>query len=847
MRLQTSQPFSALVVLLFAIGIDVVNALSSPPRAVRSLEHPQTRSLEILPRVPHYKPFSPPSKRSTDPQSSTLRYDDTFRLTLTAYDDVFHLHLRPNDDLIHPAARIVHYKTGADGISRESYTEPLLRESVKAFMGHVISPEYTDARLREDAARVTYSAIPEAEMGWARIMVHDQGDPLLGIPPTFEGAFTADGVLHHIMTKANYLRNKLPHDPEITVQLADPDSNLVIWRDSDVMSEEEEQLARTGQYNPESPHTKSASCAHDSLDFNMRPAMRPPTPMISHAIPVNSSLSRRDDVAGGDMGSNFVDHIGSTEGCPSDQRVVYMGVAADCEYVQAYGDKENATQQILNTWNSASSLYKSTFNISLGIVELQIQDSECPSTANDTMQWNLACSDSITLNNRLSDFSKWRGTHSDNAGLWHLMSGCPTGSEVGVAWLGVLCQKDTTQSSGDSVSGTGVSTNGRTEWQVVAHEIGHNFGAIHDCSDGCSLSDSCCPFSSSSCDAKSQFIMNPVSDSSEQKFSPCSIGNICSMFGGIDGSVDTGCLVSASEAQTTISLQMCGNGIVEDGEDCDPGSGVSSNCCDSSTCKFTNNAVCDPASSSCCTDTCGYAPSTQICRSAKDARCDTAESCTGSSASCPTDKRSDDGTSCGSNGLACASGQCTSVSQQCKSVGSSMNLTSACTRNAGDTCQVNCEDPTKSNQCVVLSSNLIDGSPCGYGGMCYSGKCKSGNVLNTAMSWYRQNLQIAIPVTVVVGLLVLAILFFILRSFYRCCTGGRNKTTMSSGDPAYTRLSRQSLPTGVYSQAMPTYLGGPNPPPGWQGAPVSQPNHVRGGSRGDWVNDTAYNGAGYRS
>lgn len=35
-----------------------------------------------------------------------------------------------------------------------------------------------------------------------------------------------------------------------------------------------------------------------------------------------------------------------------------MGVAADCEYVQAYGDKENATQQILNTWNSASSLYK---------------------------------------------------------------------------------------------------------------------------------------------------------------------------------------------------------------------------------------------------------------------------------------------------------------------------------------------------------------------------------------------------------------------------------------------------------------------------------------------------------
>ena len=35
-----------------------------------------------------------------------------------------------------------------------------------------------------------------------------------------------------------------------------------------------------------------------------------------------------------------------------------MGVAADCTYVSTYGNKENATTQILNTWNSASALYK---------------------------------------------------------------------------------------------------------------------------------------------------------------------------------------------------------------------------------------------------------------------------------------------------------------------------------------------------------------------------------------------------------------------------------------------------------------------------------------------------------
>jgi len=40
------------------------------------------------------------------------------------------------------------------------------------------------------------------------------------------------------------------------------------------------------------------------------------------------------------------------------------------------------------------------------------------------------------------------------------------------------CQVTATGNSPNVVSGTGVSTAGRTEWQVIAHEIGHNFGAI---------------------------------------------------------------------------------------------------------------------------------------------------------------------------------------------------------------------------------------------------------------------------------------------------------------------------------------------------------------------------------
>lgn len=35
-----------------------------------------------------------------------------------------------------------------------------------------------------------------------------------------------------------------------------------------------------------------------------------------------------------------------------------MGVAADCEYTSQYGGSQNATQQILTNWNTASALYK---------------------------------------------------------------------------------------------------------------------------------------------------------------------------------------------------------------------------------------------------------------------------------------------------------------------------------------------------------------------------------------------------------------------------------------------------------------------------------------------------------
>ncbi|EUC65568.1 reprolysin family zinc metalloprotease [Rhizoctonia solani AG-3 Rhs1AP] len=880
---------------VLALLAATVSGSSAPPRPLKRLAHPSTLALEILPRTPVHGTLYTRSL-----ESPTLQHTDSLRLTLAAFGRKHRLHLRPNHHLIHPAARINHL--GPDGsIIR---TEPLLRSSILVYEGEVIDEAYTAHRLREDAAggvSRAWDELPVGELGWARIMVHSQGNPEAGIAPVYEGAFSVLGQVYHILTRENYVRTRGPNDfhPDGLAGVDHLDGGLVIFRDSDM---------------EKPPITESQTCSHDGLGFNSdddHPVLQAGKqhPQVAHdapwydpfglldPVPKMGMLGKRDDVAGSNSTSNFANQIGNTSGCSKTQKLVYMGVAADCEYTSRYGGAQNATAVILNDWNTASSLYKTTFNMSLGIVELAMQDPSCPpASPTPNPAWNTPCTDSITLNDRLSLFSAWRGERGgssgsgagNSAGLWHLMSGCPTGTEVGVAWLGQLCNTKSSGNQGNVVSGTAVSTAGRTEWQVVAHEIGHNFGAIHDCTTGCTGTSACCPRTRDSCDSGSQFIMSPVSSSGEMAFSPCSIGNICSV---LAGSVDSTCLQEADTATQTISLQMCGNGIVEAGEgnsDCDPGVGTNSTCCDSTTCKFRANAVCDPSSSSCCTDVCQFAQSTQVCRPSRDATCDRVEMCTGTSANCPTDRVIDNGTSCGSGSLACANGICTSPDLQCQTAGVSLNLTRACPSRNDRSCQVSCQDPRAVNQCIVLQANLVDGSPCGYGGSCSNGACQSGSALDTAKAWYTSNLQIAIPVTVVVGIIVLLTLWGCLRCIAGCCgCRGRNKgQRISSWVPP--ERNRNVAPTGAWNSgtAWSGAAGGPHPPPSTHQA--NHQRHSRGarswgappspglganvsprgqsadperresvGSPGDghaklvrsrshWIDDTTYNGPGYR-
>jgi len=348
------------------------------------------------------------------------------------------------------------------------------------------------------------------------------------------------------------------------------------------------------------------------------------------------------------------------------------------------------------------------------------------------------------------------------------------------------------------------------------------------------------------------------------------------------GSTNISCLEDAgSSSHRLISLQMCGNGIVEEGEDCDPGQNVTSPCCNSATCKFTAGAKCDPSSSPCCTQQCNFSPATQVCRPARDAQCDTAENCTGTSASCPADVFAKNGQGCGSNGLKCASGVCTSVTKQCQTLGAALNLSEACPDMNDSSCRVACKDPSSSGSCKVLQAMLIDGSPCGFGGSCQAGRCQPGSLLDTAKAWFVQNLQISIPVTVVVGIVAIFLLWALVAALYkRCSRRSDQRMSVRVQDPAFLTSRHQRLgsldsATGPFTvsgggssgrrrNANISPLSGPLPPPPAL-QPVQNVAYRRGpgsmqqrtsyqptnnnestdfarGSPSNWVDDRVYNG-----
>ncbi|GFS75257.1 disintegrin and metalloproteinase domain-containing protein 12 [Nephila pilipes] len=181
---------------------------------------------------------------------------------------------------------------------------------------------------------------------------------------------------------------------------------------------------------------------------------------------------------------------------------------------------------------------------------------------------------------------------------------------------------------------------------TVAHELGHNFGMEHD-TDECQCPDEKC-------------IMAPSSSStSPRHWSSCSLEYL-------ELAYSQGMDYCLKNRPTAVIGPVCGNGFLEEGEECDCGlkEFCDNKCCNATSCQLYGNATC--AMGGCCDiDNCKVKKVATPCRDSMS-ECDLPEFCDGVSEFCPTDTFVQNGEVCGSGKAYCFNAKCQSHADQCK-------------------------------------------------------------------------------------------------------------------------------------------------------------------------------------
>ncbi|XP_053783502.1 disintegrin and metalloproteinase domain-containing protein 10 isoform X3 [Desmodus rotundus] len=240
---------------------------------------------------------------------------------------------------------------------------------------------------------------------------------------------------------------------------------------------------------------------------------------------------------------------------------------------------------------------------------------------------------------------------------------------LGLAWVGApsgssggICEKSKLYSDGKKKSlNTGIITvqnygshvPPKVSHITFAHEVGHNFGSPHDSGTECT------PGESKNLGQKENgnYIMYARATSGDKlnnnKFSLCSIRNISQVL----EKKRNNCFVESGQP-------ICGNGMVEQGEECDCGYSdqCKDECCydanqpEGRKCKLKPGKQCSPSQGPCCTAQCAFKSKTEKCRD--DSDCAKEGICNGITALCPASDPKPNFTDCNRHTQVCINGQC---------------------------------------------------------------------------------------------------------------------------------------------------------------------------------------------